>query len=200
MLNTKDKDNPLFKELHRENTVTSLSSGLLLTLALLLRMKEERGWELEGLKSICVAYGLGVGYICPLYCTTGHSGLNLALSKARLSTHSMNSFERGLRRGWTDSFSQGGKDGKSACYGRPTVRQWRKTRRERLCFKLVDWGYCGERGNLQIASSVPVGQLTLGGGIQGLIRKSVELYYSFSENTEYRWHLVMPGSKHCTQI
>lgn len=28
----------------------------------------------------------------------------------------MNSFERGLRRGWTDSFSQGGKEGKKACY------------------------------------------------------------------------------------
>lgn len=40
-----------------------------------------------------------------------------------------------------------------------------------------------ERGNLQIAVSLPVRQLTLG-GIQSLIRKSGELYHSFSESVE----------------
>lgn len=47
----------------------------------------------------------------------------LGFIQGRLGTHGLNSFERGLRRGWTDSFSQGGKEGKSACYGRPAVRQ-----------------------------------------------------------------------------
>lgn len=80
-----------------------------------------------------------------------------------VSTHSVDSFERGLRRCWTDSFSQDGKEEKKACYGRQKVRWGRKSQRVRLCFKLADVGYIEKRGNLQIAASVPVGQLTPGG-------------------------------------
>lgn len=85
----------------------------------------------EGVKSICVAYGIRRRLRMSLiHKSTLHSGLNLALFKAGLSTHSLNSFERGLRRGWTDSFSQSGKEGKKACYGRDSEERLRE--RERL--------------------------------------------------------------------
>lgn len=72
--------------------------------------------------------------------TTGDSGLNSPSFKARLSAHSLNRFERGLRRGgWTDSFSQGGKEGKEACYEREmTVKKDSERVTLRCCFKPAD--------------------------------------------------------------